>query len=96
MKFALLVQFDDADGFLEDQVCKAALRFRDKFALGFPDTCQVHPSRLGTSEGIRVNVVDDRTGQEDDGYMVPGCVIQVLPDPHIQPHQLLIGQREQP
>ena len=97
MKFALLIQFDTSDGCLDDQVCKAALRFRDKFAAGFPDTCQVHPSRLAACpEGIRVNVIDDRPGREDDGYLVPGCVVQVLPDQYIQPNQLLIGQKGQP
>ena len=97
MKIGLLLQIDKPDGFLDDQVARAALRFRDKFGLGFPDTAHVHPSRLGTcTEGIRVNVIDDRPGREDDGYMVPACVVQVMPDRYTRPGQLLIGKKEQP
>lgn len=95
MKIGLLWQNGEPGAYLEDMVKAAAIQFRDKFGLGFPDTAHVHPSALGKVAAVTIDVIDDRPGQEDDGHLVPGAVVRVLASPYMQPGQVWIGQKEQ-
>ena len=80
MNPALLWQ-EDAP--LLELVKHAALRYRDKFGLGWPNTAKVHPSAL------------DNGDQETVRASVHGCTIRVIPCTYTQPGQVLIGHLEE-
>ena len=86
MELGLLMQPSNQSAPLGDQVKAATLRFRNKFGLGWPNVCHVHPSLLpGNAHDCSVVVLDG----ED------GCVVQVIASPYIQPGQLYIGQDDE-
>ena len=63
---------------------RAAVRFHDKYGLGWPDTCHVHPEALGAAANIAVEVPNGNGG----------LVIRCLPDPTTLPAHFWIGREE--
>lgn len=66
---------------VEQAVKHAALRFRDKFDRGWPNTAKIHPSAF--------------RGSLRDQVEVAGRTVRIIPCTYIQPQQVLIGYREE-